>query len=184
MFWYVLCPVGWRSLRCDYVFNQVHWERWQCHGVQPGQRPQVSPWPQHRAQRHQAREPLGTSFCFFLFQRMSLSSFKMTFQSPCQSCNKGLSEFKYRKSAWCQSVTIKYEWLSWIDLHSCIYCVPDIRKCVFTEVLINDVDWRKVSRKIMKQKILKKKLETELAAYRRQEEHKHSFMCRTELWKI
>lgn len=36
----------------------------------------------------------------------------------------------------------------------------------------------------MRQKILKNKLETELAAYRRQEEHKHSFMCRKELWKI
>lgn len=50
-------PTGWRSLRCNYFFNQVHRERWKCHGVQPSQCPQISAWPQHCTQRYQAGEP-------------------------------------------------------------------------------------------------------------------------------
>lgn len=35
-------------------------------------------------------------------------------------------------------------------------------------ILMDGIEWRKVSRKIMRQKIPKSKLETELEAYRRQ----------------
>lgn len=112
---FFMCPLGRRSLWCNYLFNQVHWERWQCDGVQPGQRPQVSSWPQHCAQRHQAREPLGMSSLLFFVPVHAPLPLKWTdlmqtvsFQSLYQSCNKGLREFKLRVWAWLKLMTIKY----------------------------------------------------------------------------
>lgn len=80
------CPTGWRSLWCNYFFNQVHRERWQCHGVQPGQRPQVPAWPQHCTQRHQAWEPSG-EFRIFAVSFSTQASALLKWSPCCENCN-------------------------------------------------------------------------------------------------
>ena len=80
------CSLGWRSLRRNYLFDQVHGEGWERHGVQPGQRPQVPPRPQHRAPRHQAREPLGTLSLPFR-SNSGLSPFRVTGITDCADCD-------------------------------------------------------------------------------------------------
>lgn len=63
---------GRRSIWCYHIFYKIHRTRWECNGLQSGQRAQVPSWSQHCAPRHQARKSPGT---FHLFSNIFFLTF-------------------------------------------------------------------------------------------------------------